>query len=139
VEDGTAAADVAGAVRGVLLGAPLGTVAGLTSAVVTGASNAAHFAGLMAAGFGGGLVAGGLIGAISRTLFDDDEAAWVDVPTSAPYQLLAVEIPSSFGGRHQRVCQALRQAGAIAFLDPSLPEADALLERAHAPASRLAV
>jgi hypothetical protein len=118
--------------KGATIGGPIGAVIGFGLAAWLTGSGMGVLVGLAAAGAAGGAVLGGLVGAIARAHFDDDEAEWIDIPAERPAALVTVY---TSGGRTRiaaRVKSVLKQAGAIGFLDPSTPEADALLRASGA-------
>jgi hypothetical protein len=117
-EDGSWLEESDGLWKGVALGAPVGALFGIALAVSVPSPGVGVVAGLAVAGAGGMGVLGGLVGAIARARFDDDEAEWIDVLEEQGFQLVV-----AFSRRPRRARETLRRAGAKGFLDSTTPMA----------------
>jgi hypothetical protein len=73
------------------------------------------FAGLAGAGAVAGTLVGSLGGAAKAAHYDDDVAEWLELPNGSAAVVLIIETHSN--GTTGRARRALRQAGALAFLD----------------------
>jgi hypothetical protein len=121
-EDGSWGEERDGLWKGVALGAPVGALFGIALAVSVPSPGAGVVAGLAAAGAGGVGILGGLMGAIARARFDDDEAEWIDVLEEQGFHMVVV-----FSRRPRRARETLRKAGAKGFLDCTTPVASEVL------------
>ena len=126
-EDGSLQEENDGLWKGAALGAPVGALFGIALAVSVPNPGVGVVAGLAVAGAGGVGILGGLMGAIARARFDDDEAEWIHVLEEEGFQLVAV-----FTRRPRRARAALRRAGARAFLDSTTPMAAEVLRTSGA-------
>jgi hypothetical protein len=117
-EDGSLWEESDGLWKGAALGAPVGALFGIALAVSVPSPGVGVVAGLAVAGAGGVGILGGLMGAIARARFDDDEADWIDVLEEQGFQMVVV-----FSRRPRRARDTLRKAGAKAFLDCTTPMA----------------
>ncbi len=114
--------EVSGILRGAEVGLPAGAVLGVGMAASLGGAGLEVFAGLAGAGAVIGAVVGSLEGAAIRAHYDDDVAQWIEVSDGGSTVLLVVGTHSD--GTTGRTRQALRRAGALAFLDPEVNPAD---------------
>jgi hypothetical protein len=128
-EDGSWLEESDGLWKGVALGAPVGALFGIALAVSVPSPGVGVVAGLAAAGAGGVGILGGLMGAIARARFDDDEAEWIDVLEEQGFHMVV-----AFSRRPRRAREALRKAGAKGFLDCTTPVASEVLRRSGARA-----
>jgi hypothetical protein len=113
--------------KGAALGAPAGALFGIALAVSVPSPGAGVVVGLAVAGAAGCGILGGLVGAIARARFDDDEAEFVEVAEEDGSELVI-----AFSRRPRRVREVLRQAGATEFLDSTTPEAAEVLRNCGA-------
>ena len=126
-EDITFEEENTGVRQGTVIGAPIGAAVGLGMAIVVPEARGAVLAGMAAAGaFGGGII-GGFVGSIVRAHFDDDTAGIVEVTASNATVLLAVHTTGGVGAQTRRARAALHSLGAIAFLDPSVYDLEAVV------------
>ena len=115
---------LAGVLRGAQFGAPAGVALGLGMASVSRVGPEV-FAWLAGIGAVMGAVVGSIVGAAVRAHYDDDVAQGIAVPDGSSAALVLAETHSD--GTTGRARQALRRAGALAFLDPNVyAEADAI-------------
>ncbi len=114
----------AGLLRGALFGAPVGLLFGIGQAALLPSEPTRL---VLAGGILGGAILGGFIGAVQRTRFDDDEAEWVEVSDGGAREALAVYT----SGPAPRIRRVLRQTGARAFLDPTIPSTERALRLAQ--------
>src|SRR5918911_3958955 len=126
-EDGTLRDENDGLWKGAALGAPVGALFGIALAVSVPNPGVGVVAGLAVAGAGGVGILGGLMGAIARARFDDDEAEWVEVLEEQGFHMVV-----AFSRRPRRARATLRKAGAKAFLDCTTPVASEVLRRSGA-------
>ena len=129
-EDGSAWEESDGLWKGAALGAPVGALFGIALAVSVPSPGVGVVAGLAVAGAGGVGILGGLMGAIARARFDDDEAEWIDVLEEQGFQLVVV-----YSRRPRRAREALRKAGARGFLDCTTPMAAQVMRASGARAA----
>jgi hypothetical protein len=126
-EDGSLWEESDGLWKGAALGAPVGALFGIALAVSVPSPGVGVVAGLAVAGAGGCGILGGLMGAIARARFDDDEAEWIEVLEEQSLHLVV-----AFTRRPRRVHDMLRRAGAKIFLDCTTPLAAEVLRTSGA-------
>ncbi len=110
--------EVAGILRGAEFGLPAGAALGLGVAASLGGAGPEVFAGLAGAGALVGAIVGSMDGAAVRARYDDDVAESIELPAGSSALLLVVETHSD--GTTGQARNALKHAGALAFLDPEL-------------------
>ena len=108
--------------KGAALGVPVGALFGIALAVSVPNPGVGVVAGLAVAGAAGCGILGGLVGAIARARFDDDEAEFIEIPDGDGSELVI-----AFSRRPQRVREVLRRSGASGFLDSTTPHASEVL------------
>jgi hypothetical protein len=126
-EDGSLGEEGDGLWKGAAVGAPVGALFGIALAVSVPSPGPGVVAGLAVAGAAGCGILGGLMGAIARARFDDDEAEWIEVLEEQGFQLVVV-----FSRRPRRARETLRKAGAKGFLDTTTPMAAEVLRTSGA-------
>src|SRR5437763_4859838 len=114
--------------KGAALGAPVGALFGIGLAVSVPNPGAGVVAGLAVAGAAGCGILGGLVGAIARARFDDNEAEFIEVLEGD-----GSEIAIAFSRHPRRLREVLRRAGASSFLDSTTPHAPEALRTCRAP------
>ena len=126
-EDGSLGEEGDGLWKGAAVGAPVGALFGIALAVSVPSPGPGVVAGLAVAGAAGCSILGGLVGAIARARFDDDEAEWIEVVEGPPSMLVA-----AYTRNPGRARQVLRQAGARGLLDTTTPYAAEILRLSNA-------
>jgi hypothetical protein len=119
--DGMFGEEMSGLVRGAEIGGPAGAVVGLGAAasLLTGPS-AEVLAGFAIGGLFAGAILGALEGAVLRARFDDGCASVHQVQQGQPEVLLTVHTASA-NDTATRARRVLTSAGAVAFLDSTIP------------------
>jgi hypothetical protein len=129
-EDHTLHDEGDGVRHGAAIGAPIGAAVGLgLAAVLPSGMGPVVVAGLAGMGAVDGAILGGFVGAIARAHFDDDVAGTIEVPADGSMVLVAVHAGGA-SNESARARDALKRAGAVAFLDATLSDTDSTLRAA---------
>jgi hypothetical protein len=105
-------------VRGASIGVPLGALVGVSIGALTGLAGPIGFGFLAVIGAAMGAIIGSIFGAAAGAKYDDDPIATIDLHKVTTAEVLSVHTHSHRATLRAR--HALKGAGALALLDPTL-------------------